>query len=384
MSIALAPIWVDSHPWRANARAKGAKNSSRMRIFLPLASAAVACAFTGGGGKHTALTPQHLLDWGAMTKTRDDASSSGGAKKPTAAKKTTPQREGQQVFQAVDGFLGGLDEVKTDQLVTPTPETTEALQDNYAKLVAVTGGSDEGVQIWVDAPTLEIGYRDFDRFMIEALQRHKNNHGGWAALAARGSTHAAGTRYDVKQYEKHGRTIIECTLPGHSSGMSGSGGREFGEVVVQMKEEGHPVAVNLLAWLRACEELKGMVVDKFSIQKVVAGGKTAKHGDADYGAKCRDVITILANESATKYLALCVGEVRPGTDKGKTRYPRSRNVRLLGTLAQRHGQTYTGTRMAMGVDAILASQQGRDFYAFHQVLPGSPLTPMWNIVVDYK
>jgi len=132
-----------------------------------------------------------------------------------------------------------------------------------------------------------------------------------------------------------------------------------------------------------------MVVDKFSIQKVVAGGKTAKHGDADYGAKCRDVITILANESATKYLALCVGEVRPGTDKGKTRYPRSRNVRLLGTLAQRHGQTYTGTRMAMGVDPVLAPTKvtpgrGRVFHAFHQVLPGSPLTPMWNIVVDYK
>jgi hypothetical protein len=129
-------------------------------------------------------------------------------------------------------------------------------------------------------------------------------------------------------------------------------------------------------------------VDKFSIQNVVAGGRTAKHGDADYNASCRDVLTILSNPSTIKYLALFAGEVRPGTGKGKTRYPRGRNVRLLGTLAQRHGQTYTGTRMAMGVDAVLPSQQGhassRDFYAFHQVLPGSPLTPMWNIVVDYK
>ena len=355
-----------------------------MRIFLPLASAAVACAFTGGGGKHTALTPQHLLDWGAMTKTRDDASSSGGAKKPTAAKKSNPHWERQQTFRALDAVLEDLDKVDTRDVVEPTPATTAVLKENYAKLVAVTGGSDEGVRIWVDAPILDVKYVDFSRFMAEALQRHKNNHGGWAALAARGSKHAAGTRYDVKQYEQHGRTIIECTLPGHSSGMSGSGGREFGEVVVQMKEEGHPVAVNLLAWLRACEELKGMVVDKFSIQKVVAGGKTAKHGDADYGAKCRDVITILANESATKYVALCVGEVGTPLSDGKTRYPRFKKVGLLGTLAQRHGQTYTGTRMAMGVDAILASQQGRAFYAFHQVLPGSPLTPMWNIVVDYK
>ena len=147
-----------------------------------------------------------------------------------------------------------------------------------------------------------------------------------------------------------------------------------------------------LAWLAECEELKGMVVDKFSIQKVVAGGKTAKHGDADYGAKCRDVITILANESATKYLALCVGEVGTPLSDGKTRYPRSSKVKLLGTLAQRHGQTYTGTRMAMGVDPVLGSKDesnrtvnaSRAFYAYHQVLPGSPLTPMWNIVVDYK
>ena len=360
-----------------------------MRIFLPLASAAVACAFTGGGGKHTALTPQHLLDWGAMTKTRDDASSTGGAKPaakvPAVEKLVRPCDAAKQTFNAVETLLGGLEQVKVSELVEPTPATTAVLKENYAKLVAVTGGSDEGVQIWVDAPTLEIGYRDFDRFMIEALQRHKNNHGGWAALAARGSTHAAGTRYDVKQYEKHGRTIIECTLPGHSSGAAGSGGREFGAVVVQMKGEGHPVAKKLLAWLRACEELKGMVVDKFSIQKVVAGGKTAKHGDADYNASCRDVLTILSNESATKYVALFAGEVKPGTGKGKTRQPRSSTVRLLGTLAQRHGQTYTGTRMAMGVDAILAGDsRWRSFYAFHQVLPGSPLTPMWNIVVDYK
>ena len=237
-----------------------------------------------------------------MVSTRGGASSTGDAKtkKPTVRKprNTGPVPCSQAHFKAVDAVLAGLPPVGKDELVEPTPATTAVLKENYAKLVAVTGGSDEGVQIWVDAPTLEIGYRDFDRFMIEALQRHKNNHGGWAALAARGSTHAAGTRYDVKQYEKHGRTIIECTLPGHSSGAAGSGGREFGAVVVQMKGEGHPVAKKLLAWLRACEELKGMVVDKFSIQKVVAGGKTAKHGDADYNASCRDVLTILSNPSA--------------------------------------------------------------------------------------
>ena len=150
-------------------------------------------------------------------------------------------------FRAVDGVLETLDEVPTDQLVTPTLETTEALPENYARLVAAAGGSDGGVQIWVGAPTLKVNYVDFSRFMAEALQRHKNNHGGWAALAARESTHAVGVRYDVKQYEQHGRTIIECTLPGHSSGAAGSGGRDFGAVVTQMKGEGHPVAKKLLA-----------------------------------------------------------------------------------------------------------------------------------------
>jgi len=368
-----------------------------MRVICALVLPAVACAFTGGGGgKRTALAPQQLLDWGAttMVSTRGGSSTDGvkpAAKVPTAAKQD-PRQAGMKVFAAVDTFLESLEGVYGDQLVTPTLTTTAELPENYARLVAAAGGSDGGVQIWGGAPILDVDFLDFSRFMAEALQRHKNNCGGWAALAARGSTHAVGTRYDVGRFEDHGRTIIECTLPGHSSGMTGSGGREFGAVVVQMKGEGHPIAKKLLAWLTECEEAKGKKVDKFSIQKVDAGGRTGKHGDADYDASERDVLTILSDESATKYVALCAGEVKPGTGKGKTRQPRSSTVRLLGTLAQRHGQTYTGTRMAMGVDPVLGSKDesnrtvnaSRAFYAYHQVLPGSPLTPMWNIVVDYK
>ena len=363
-----------------------------MRVILALTLPAVACAFTGGGGKRIALAPQQLLDWGATTMVSTRGGSSTGGAKPAAKVPTIDKPPGllpactRQVHKAVDTLLEDLDEVNKDELVVPTDATTAALQENWASLVAAAGGSDAGVQIWDDAPTLDVDYNDFSRFMAEALQRHKTNHGGWAALARRGSTHAVGTRYDVNQYEQHGRTIIECTLPGHSSGMTGSGGREFGAVVVQMKGEGHPIAKKSLDWLTECKEAKGKKVLKFSIQRVKAGGKTAKHGDADYDASCRDVLTILSNPSAIKYLALCAGEVKPGTGKGKTRYPNSSTVRLLGTLAQRHGQTYTGTRMAMGNDAILegSDSRSRAFYAYHQVLPGSPLTPMWNIVVDYK
>ena len=95
-----------------------------------------------------------------------------------------------------------------------------------------------------------------------------------------------------------GATVIECTLTSHSSGMSGSGGREVGAVVEEMKDEDPVAAEKLVDWLAECEKAKGKEVLKSSITKVEAGGRTGMHGDADYDASCRDVLTILSNPSA--------------------------------------------------------------------------------------
>jgi type II secretory pathway component PulM len=63
--------------------------------------------------------------------------------------------------------------------------------------------------------------------------------------------------------------------------MSGSGGREVGAVVEEMKDEDPVAAEKLVDWLTECEKAKGKEVLKFSITKFEASGRTGMHGDAD-------------------------------------------------------------------------------------------------------
>jgi len=63
--------------------------------------------------------------------------------------------------------------------------------------------------------------------------------------------------------------------------MSGSGGREVGAVVEEMKDEDPVAAEKLVYWLTECEKAKGKEVLKFSITKFEASGRTGMHGDAD-------------------------------------------------------------------------------------------------------
>ena len=63
--------------------------------------------------------------------------------------------------------------------------------------------------------------------------------------------------------------------------MSGSGGREVGAVVEEMKDEDPVAAEKLVDWLAECEKAKGKEVLKFSITKFEASGRTGMHGDAD-------------------------------------------------------------------------------------------------------
>jgi hypothetical protein len=296
--------------------------------------------------------------------------------------------DGRRKFEAVDEVLEDLGKVVGDEIVVPTNTTTAILDVNWHKLMAAAGASDPGVQILPEAPVLKLSYDDMSDLVLDVQLRLADEHGGHASLATFGGKHVVATRYDVGQYVKQKRTIFEVVLNGDASARSGHAAREFGAVLKLMRGEGHSSAKTLLDWCEASATAKGRDQLKMSLQKGGAGMITGKHGDGDWGSSCRDVTSLLYDQNATKYLALFAGEVKVGTGKGETRYPRTFPVALLGTLAQRHGQTYTGTRMGMGNDPVLASASGeygrRAFYAFHQVLPGIPLTPMWNIVVDYK
>ena len=293
-----------------------------------------------------------------------------------------------QKFEAVDKVLEDLGKVARDEIVVPTNTTTAILDLNWSKLMAAAGANDLGVRILPEAPVLKLSYDDMSDLVVDVLLALADKHGGHASLATFGGQNVFATRYDVGTLEAQKRSILEVVLDGDASSRSVHTAREVGTVLKQMRGEGHSSAKTLLDWCEASATAKGRDQLKMSLQKGGAGMITGKHGDGDWGSSCRDVTSILYDQDATKYLALFAGEVRLDTGKGETRYPRSRNVRLLGTLAQRHGQTYTGTRMGMGNDPVLASacrEYGRRaFYAYHQVLPGIPLTPMWNIVVDYK
>ena len=224
------------------------------------------------------------------------------------------------------------------------------------------------------------------RLVADVMLRLAAKNGGHVALATFGGDHVVGQRYDTGPFEQQKRNVIEVLLQAGGSTRSGAAALAFGDELKQLKAEGDSAATTFLDWCSASAAAKGRDLLKMSLQKGGAGMITGKHGDGDWGASFRDVTTLLYNQDATKYLAVFAGEVQPGTGLRKTRYPRFSKVGLLGTLAQRHGETYSGTRLAMGNEAVLVpSQRGLDaIYAFHQVLPGSPMTPMWNIVVDYK
>ena len=290
--------------------------------------------------------------------------------------------------KAVEGVLEGLDTVDKTELVVPTTATVAALPGNWRRLLATAdAGDDPGVRILENVPRLDLNFMEMSLLVAEVLLRLAAKNGGHVALASFGGPHVVATRYDVNQYEKQKRNVIEVVLGGCASTRSGSAAVAFGDELKQLKAEGHSTATTFLDWCGASAKAKGRDQLKMSLQKGGAGMITGKHGDGDWGASSRDVTTLLYNQDATKYLAVFAGEVAVNTSTRKTRYPRFSKVGLLGTLAQRHGETYSGTRLAMGNEAVVVESTYSGLgaiYAFHQVLPGSPMTPMWNIVVDYK